>query len=90
MPQITSQEIQSLRKDLGLSQIEFAQLFGSHFMTISKWERGLAAPSAYQETLLRQFQATASAEKAKASEEVKALLLGAGVISALLWLLSPR
>jgi len=87
---VTTQEILTLRKDLNLSQVEFAQLFGAHFMTVSKWERGLTQPSAYQEALMRQFQARVEATKAKAAEEVKKLLVGAGVVAALAWLLTMK
>jgi putative transcriptional regulator len=87
---ISAIEIVQLRKNLGLSQVEFAQLFGGHFMTVSKWERGLSSPSAYQEALMRQFSSTAERKKAEASEEVKKLLVGAGVVAALAWLLSMK
>jgi putative transcriptional regulator len=81
-------EIAQLRKDLGLSQVDFAQLFGAHFMTVSKWERGLSSPSAYHIVLMQQFRRTADARQAVAQEEVKKLLVGAGVVAALLFLLS--
>ncbi len=87
---MTAQEIVTLRKDLNLSQVEFAQLFGAHFMTVSKWERGLTQPTAYQEALMRQFQARAEATKTEAAEEVKKLLVGAGVVAALAWLLTMK
>ncbi|WP_124982004.1 helix-turn-helix domain-containing protein [Ralstonia solanacearum] len=87
---MTAQEIVTLRKDLNLSQVEFAQLFGGHFMTVSKWERGLTQPTAYQEALMRQFQARAEATKTEAAEEVKKLLVGAGVVAALAWLLTMK
>ena len=87
---MTSDEIVRLRRDLNLSQVEFAQLFGAHFMTVSKWENGHSVPSAYQDALMRQFQATARAKKAMAAEEVKKLLVGAGVVAALAWLLSMK
>ncbi|RYG21190.1 MAG: helix-turn-helix domain-containing protein [Burkholderiales bacterium] len=87
---ITPQEIALLRQDLQLSQVEFAQLFGAHFMTVSKWERGVSLPTAYQEALIREFQSKAAAQKAAAAEEVKKLLVGAGVVAALAWLLSAR
>lgn len=82
--------IAQLRRDLGLSQVEFGQLFGAHFMTVSKWERGLLRPSAYQLALMDQFKKTANAKKAQAQEEVKKLLVGAGVVAALIWLLGAR
>jgi DNA-binding transcriptional regulator YiaG len=82
--------IAQLRQDLGLSQVEFGQLFGAHFMTVSKWERGVLQPSAYQEVLMDQFRKTANEKKAKETEELKKLLVGAGVVAALVWLLGAR
>jgi putative transcriptional regulator len=82
------QEILSLRGALGLSQVQFAQLFGVHFMTISKWERGIVAPSPYQVALMNQFAQTAAAKQQQAQEVVKNLLVGAGVVATLAWLLT--
>ena len=82
--------ITQLRKSIGLSQVEFGQLFGAHAMTVSKWERGVLQPSAYQLALMTQFRRTAEAKAAKAKDEVKNLLVGAGVVAALLWLLSAK
>ena len=81
-------QIAHLRRDLGLSQVDFAQLFGAHFMTVSKWERGVATPSPYQIGLMQQFRRKADARKAEDQEEVKKLLVSAGVIAALMFLLS--
>jgi len=85
---MTPAAIAAVRKALGLSQVEFGQLFGAHFMTISKWERGLTQPSPYQIALMEQFARTAQAKQAEAQEEVKKLLIGAGVVAALIWLLT--
>ena len=81
-------QILALRTALGLSQVQFAQLFGVHFMTISKWERGVVAPSPYQTALMSQFAQTAAARQQQAQEVVKNLLVGAGVVAALAWLLN--
>lgn len=85
---MTPQQILQLRTALGLSQVQFAQLFGVHFMTISKWERGVVAPSTYQIALMKQFAQTAAAKQQQAQNEVKNLLVGAGVVAALVWLLT--
>ena len=85
---MTREQIFQLRKDLGLSQVQFAQLFGAHFMTVSKWERGQTSPSSYQVALMEQFRKTADAQKTETQEQVGKLLVGAGVIAALLFLLS--
>lgn len=83
-------QITSLRHALGLSQVEFGQLFGAHSMTVSKWERGINHPTAYQVALMRQFQTTANLKSIEAKQEVKNLLVGAGVVAALIWLLSGK
>jgi DNA-binding transcriptional regulator YiaG len=83
-------EIFKLRTDLGLSQVQFAELFGLHFMTVSKWERGVLAPNDYQQALLDQFRQTADQKKVKEREELGKILVGAGVIAALIWLLVAR
>ena len=83
-------QITALRRSLGLSQVEFGQLFGTHAMTVSKWERGILHPSAYQFALMQQFRTTANAKAAKDKEQLKNLLVGAGVVAALLWLLGGK
>jgi putative transcriptional regulator len=81
-------EIAALRRALGLSQVQFAQLFGVHFMTVSKWEHGSIVPSPYQFALMAQFSQTAAARREETQEKVKNLLVGAGVVAALVFLLS--
>ncbi len=85
---MTGDQILTLRTALGLSQVQFAQLFGVHFMTVSKWERGVVAPSTYQVALMNQFAQTAAAKQDEAKERVKNLLVGAGVVAALVFLLT--
>jgi DNA-binding transcriptional regulator YiaG len=87
---MTLVQIAALRRSLGLSQVEFGQLFGAHSMTVSKWERGVLKPTGYQVALMHQFQATADARKDQAQEQVKNILIGAGVVAALVWLLSGK
>lgn len=82
---MNSMTIAALRKDLGLSQPEFGQLFGVHPMTVSKWERDVLAPNEYQIALMREFQKAIKDEKAR--QTVKAVLIGAGIAAALLLLL---
>ena len=83
-------EIAQLRTDLGLSQVQFAQLFGTHFMTISKWERGVLIPNDYQQVLLDQFRETTDRKKTQEREQLGKILVGTGVIAALVWLLVAR
>jgi hypothetical protein len=49
---VDKDQIVVLRRSLRLSQAEFGQLFDAHAMTVSKWERGVLVPSAYQHALL--------------------------------------
>jgi putative transcriptional regulator len=85
---MSPEEIIAIRKSLGLTQADFARLFDAHVMTISKWERGVVMPSPYQIALMEQFRQRAEAAKEQALTEVRQLLVGAGVIAALIWLLS--
>lgn len=87
---MTPTELLQLRTDLGLSQVQFGQLFGVHFMTVSKWERGLLVPNTYQLALMEQFRKTANLKKVEAQEQLGKLLVGAGLIAALAWLLAAR
>jgi molybdopterin-binding protein len=48
--------ISAIRRRIGLTQAQLAELLGVHTMTVSKWERGLLAPSAHQKRLLASFQ----------------------------------
>ena len=51
--------VKSLRSLLGITQVDLAVLLGIHPMTISRWERGLLAPTDYQGKLLRTFEQAA-------------------------------
>lgn len=83
---MTAQEIREIRKSLGLTQAEFGQLLGAHGMTVSRWELGSLSPTAYQQALLVAFRA--AADKQKLDEAVKSALVGAGIVAALILLLS--
>jgi putative transcriptional regulator len=83
---VTGSDIRKLREQLALNQVEFAQLSGVHPITVSKWERGEAEPSAYQNALFEQFREGARSQKVR--ETLKGILVGAGVILALALLLS--
>ncbi len=86
------EKIVTLRNGLGLTQGEFAQLFGVHQMTVSKWERPhhppLATPTPYQTALMNAFGVAARGSEAEVRQQLKNLLIGAGVVAAIFFLLS--
>ena len=53
---LSDRAIRQIRRGIGLTQGQLAQLLGVHPLTISKWERGLLSPSRHQEDLLRSFR----------------------------------
>jgi DNA-binding XRE family transcriptional regulator len=40
--------IRSVREALMLTQTDFGKMLGTHYMTVSKWERGLMRPQALE------------------------------------------
>lgn len=74
-----------LREKLGLSQAQFANLFGIHPMTVSKWERDLLRPTDYQLALMMEFEK--AAKRKEVTDAIGAVLVGAGIAAALLLLL---
>jgi putative transcriptional regulator len=82
---LNASDIAKLRAKLGLNQAEFAQLFGVHSITVSKWERGVASPSPYQAALFSQFE-EASKDK-EVRNTLKEVLIAAGVALAIALLL---
>lgn len=83
---MTAQEVRRVRLDLGLSQVQLAQILGVHHLTVSKWERGVAKPTEHQTALLQSF-GKARHTNQNVGEETARLLLTAGVIAALYFLL---
>lgn len=77
--------IANIRKKLGLNQAQFAQLFGIHQMTISRWERGELVPTDYHVELLKDFKI--AADKKDTRDMISKLLIGAGIIAAVYFLL---
>lgn len=80
-----SSQIRKIRKGLGLTQAELAQLLGVHSITVSKWELGAATPNSYQIGLLTEF--SKAVQKDHISDALKTTLITAGVIAALYLLL---
>jgi putative transcriptional regulator len=82
---MTGSEIRSIRQLLGLNQAQFAQLMGVHAITVSKWERGITSPTDYQEAFLSQYRVAAKDKQVR--DDLKGLLITAGVIAAVFFLL---
>jgi len=85
---MTKEEIKKTRENLGLNQAQFGQLFGIHAMTISRWESGITQPSPHETALLTAFQTASQARDKKLTSDLKDVLVGAGIVTALLLLLS--
>jgi putative transcriptional regulator len=82
---MVASEIRKMRGQLGLNQVEFAQLTGVHPITVSKWERGESVPTAYQHALFEEFRHAARDKQVR--EAIKGILVSAGVVLALAILL---
>lgn len=50
---VSPYEVQKARKQLGLSQDQFADAFGVSASTLRKWEQGQRAPTGAAKTLLK-------------------------------------
>lgn len=83
---IEPEDIAAIRKDLNLSQHQFALLFGVHHMTASKWERGELKPSGYQLALMTEFE-KAGKNDPHLKNLLPNMLVGSGVTNALFTLL---
>lgn len=81
-------QIAAIRNGLGLNQAEFGKLFGVHPMTVSRWESGHTQPSPYQIELIKAFQIASNARDNKWTSDLKQLLVGAGIVAALVFLLA--
>ena len=64
-----------------MSQVQFAQLFDVHPMTVSKWERGVVKPTPYQIGLMDKFR------QAGTKPKLSLILTLSGAIEALCYLL---
>lgn len=78
-------DIKKLRTALNLTQSQFAKLFGTHEMTVSKWERGILYPSMYQLYFMRLFGKAAKKRQVKIS--TNAILWNEGIAPTFLFLL---
>lgn len=86
MFKISPEAITELRKSLGLTQMEFSQLFGVHHMTVSKWERGDLKPTGYQLALMTEFRQGLGNDP-NIPSILSAMLVGSSVTNALFMLL---
>ena len=75
----SAHRVRTLRKELGLSQEDFARLLGLAFQTVNRWENGLAAPSGLADSLLESLgKIVASGRSAELIDEFRSGALGAG------------
>jgi DNA-binding XRE family transcriptional regulator len=79
--------IAQVRNKLKLTQKEFAQLLDVHHLTVYKWEKGEAIPTNYQIGLITEFEKAANNKDTK-STNIGAMIIAAGVIAVLFFLLS--
>ena len=79
-------EIRSIRHLLGLNQAQFGQLMGVHAITVSKWETDATSPTDYQEAFLSQYRIAAKEKQVR--DDLKGILIVAGVIAAVMFLLT--
>lgn len=90
MFKVEPSDITKLRKDLRLTQLEFAQLFGVHHMTASKWERGELKPTGYQLALMTDFRQGLKNDP-NVANLLSAMLVGSSITNAVFMLLHrPR
>jgi molybdopterin-binding protein len=52
-------DVARIRKRLGLTQETLGRIVGAHAMTVSKWERGVLKPAAFQKSILGALEASA-------------------------------
>lgn len=86
MFRVEPSDITKLRRDLKLTQLEFAQLFGVHHMTASKWERGALKPTGYQLALMTDFRQGLKNDP-NVANLLSAMLVGSSVTNAVFMLL---
>ena len=72
MAELTPERMQETRLSFGLSQSEWAVLFHTHVMTVSRWERGHSDPGGLIRSFYRIFRQV-SASKARGKEALKHL-----------------
>lgn len=80
-------QIRQVRERLGLSQPEFGQLVGAHWVTVSRWERDELVPTPYQAGLIQRFGEAAQDGKKKLGDQVKTTIVALGAVAALFLLL---
>jgi DNA-binding transcriptional regulator YiaG len=54
-------DLSAVREKLKLTQLDVARTIGVHWVTVSKWERGVSRPSAHQIEILTYFARAAKA-----------------------------
>jgi putative transcriptional regulator len=65
LPDITADEIRKLRRDVGLSQEDFARVVGTTTSGINRWENGKVQPSKIGQRVLHLAQRVVESERDK-------------------------
>jgi len=67
---MSPEEIALLRRDLGLSQVQFGELFGAHFMTVSKGSATSSGPPRIR-PCFGQFRKTAMTKRPRPKSRLR-------------------
>jgi molybdopterin-binding protein len=67
-------DVAAIRKRVHLTQAGLGRLVGAHAMTVSKWERGVLKPAAFQRSILAVLEASATGRESQTARDLSALL----------------
>ena len=84
---MTGQEIRAIRTALNLTQTQFNTLFGVQDRSVSRWETNSLIPTPHQQQVLERLARAAKGPPLKESEDLGQVILKAGAIVALSFLL---
>jgi molybdopterin-binding protein len=67
-------DVAAIRKRMHLTQAGLGRLVGAHAMTVSKWERGVLKPAAFQRSIIAALEASATGRESRLARDLSALL----------------
>lgn len=85
--------ISNLRKDMNMTQVQFASIFGIAHTTVQGWENNRSTPNAQQLATILQLRRRydflkTQKSKEEASKTVTNILLTGGIIALMFWIFS--